>query len=99
MSIGAKERATIANVLRSVPGAEGVTAVVFGSQARGDASDGSDIDIGLRAANGMPLPAGLLSDIQDALDDSPLVQRVEVVDLARTSQQFRDEALSRTIAL
>ena len=99
MGIGSTEKAIIANVLRSVLGAEGVTAVVFGSQARGDASEGSDIDIGLRAANGLPLPSGLLSDIQDALDDSPLMQRVEVVDLARTSQQFRDEALSRTIAL
>ena len=99
MSIGAKEKEIIANILRSVSGAENVTAVVFGSQARGDASFGSDIDLGLRAANGMPLPSGLLSDVQDALDDSPLVQRVEVVDLARASQQFRDVALSHTIAL
>ncbi len=99
MGIGSKEREIISRVLRSIPETVGVTAVIFGSQAREDASLGSDIDIGLERADGTPLPPGLLIDLQEAFEDSALSQRVEVVDLARTSHAFRDEALSHTIVL
>ena len=99
MKIGAKEKEIIAHLVRSIPGAAGISAVVFGSQARGDATLGSDIDVGLESKDGAPLPPGLLADIQEALDDSPLLERVEVVDLARTSRRFRSEALSHTISI
>ena len=99
MEIGLKEKKIIADVLQSIPEAAHLTAVVFGSHARDDASFGSDIDIGLERKDGMPLQPGLLQDIQEALENSPLEQRVEVVDLARASDSFRNEALSHTIAI
>lgn len=97
MEVGQKEKEAIARVLRSVPLAAGVKAVLFGSQARGDASFGSDIDLGLERADGRPLAPGLVADIQEAFDESSLEQRVEVVDLARASRRFRNEALSQVV--
>lgn len=86
-------------VLYAVPGTAGLKMVVFGSQARNDASFGSDIDVGLEQKDGKPLPPGLVADIQEAFDESMLLKRVEVVDIARTSRRFRDEALSQAISI
>ena len=99
MGITQRDREVIASTLRKALGTEEVTAVIFGSQARGDAHFGSDVDIGLSTKSGEPLPPGLLADVQEAFDDSSLTQRVEVVDLARTTQTFRDEALRHTIPI
>jgi len=97
--MGLKEKEIIARVVHSVAGAAGVKVVVFGSQARGDAGFGSDIDLGLERGDGTPLPPGLVADIQEALDESALEKRVEVVDLGRASYRFREEALSQAISL
>ncbi|MCX6634477.1 MAG: nucleotidyltransferase domain-containing protein [Acidobacteria bacterium] len=61
--------------------------VLFGSRARGDARRGSDIDIALEAA--APLPIELLAEIRDALEDSRVLPRVDVVDLMRASAELR----------
>lgn len=89
----------IVEILRSVPGTEQARTVLFGSQARGDAVFGSDIDIGIESVDGTPLPHGLLADIEEAFDNSSLEERVQVVDLARASAAFRREALSHAILL
>ncbi len=60
---------------------------LFGSRARGDARRASDIDIALEAET--PLPIELLSEIRDALDESEILPRVDVVDLVRASAEFR----------
>ena len=99
MGINTKEKETIVRVLRSFPGTVGVKAVIFGSQASGEASFGSDIDLGLERADGKPLPPGVVADIQEAFDESSLEKRVEVVDLARASGRFRSEALSRALSV
>lgn len=99
MAVGQKEKDIIAHTVRSVPGAERVKVVVFGSQARGDAAFGSDIDVGIESIHGGPLPPGLLSDIQDALDESPLSARAEAVDLARSGSGFRERALAHAVPL
>ena len=99
MKIGEKEKEIILRALRSVSGAERLSILIFGSQARGDASFGSDIDVGVKRLDGSPLPPGALADMQEALDESSLTGRAEVVDLARTSQKFRTRALEHTISL
>jgi hypothetical protein len=60
---------------------------LFGSRARGDARRASDIDIALEAAT--PLPIELLAEIRDALEDSRVLPRVDVVDLMRASTELR----------
>lgn len=58
---------------------------VFGSQARGDARDGSDLDVAVDYAHELDLDAReqLRRDIVDALTDAlgPLGERADVVDL------------------
>jgi len=99
MGISLGEKKSIVRTVRSVPGARDLAVVIFGSQARGDARFGSDIDIGVEHTDGQPIAPGIVADIQEALDESPLKQRTEVVDLSRTSREFRTEALSHAIAL
>jgi predicted nucleotidyltransferase len=60
---------------------------LFGSRARGDARRASDIDIALEGSS--PLPIELLSEIRDALEESEILPRVDVVDLMRASAELR----------
>jgi predicted nucleotidyltransferase len=59
---------------------------VFGSRAAGTARRYSDIDVGLA---GEPLLFDQLGRLREALEDSELPYRVDVVNLAETSDQFR----------
>lgn len=68
---------------------------LFGSWARGDPRRISDIDIAIGAEG--PLPVALLSEIREALAESPLPYPVEVVDLAEISPGFRARILSEGI--
>lgn len=99
MKISKKEQELLARVVRGVPGTEGVKAIIFGSQVRGEAHFGSDIDLGLESKDGGVLPPGLVSDVQEALDESPLLQRVDVVDLSRAGVRLRQEALAHAITI
>ncbi len=99
MELPDSKKKQIARIARSIPGAGSIRVVVFGSQARGDSAFGSDIDVGIERADGLPLRPGVLADIQEAFDESSLEERVEVVDIARASGRFRSEALQNAVAL
>lgn len=60
---------------------------LFGSRARGDAGPASDLDVAVSAAE--PLPAGVLAHLREALDESRVPFRVDVVDLAEASPEYR----------
>jgi hypothetical protein len=60
---------------------------VFGSQARGDAWRGSDIDIAIDA--GEPLPQELLAELAGALEESDILPRVDLVDLSSAGPSLR----------
>ena len=64
---------------------------LFGSWARGHNRKTSDIDIAILPST--PLPANLMSEIREALDESTVVYPVEVVDLSEVSPEFRDRVL------
>ena len=51
---------------------------LFGSRARGDERTWSDIDIAIQAA--VALPAGVLSTLREALEESSCLLKVDVVD-------------------
>jgi predicted nucleotidyltransferase len=70
--------------------------VVFGSRAEGTARRYSDIDLGLA---GEPLPFDGLARLTEAFEDGDLPYRVDVVNLAHTSREFRAAALASAIAL
>ena len=64
---------------------------VFGSEARGAASPGSDIDIGIRAPQ--PLAKHTIQRIRDELEKIRTLRVFDVVDLAAADPSFREQAL------
>ena len=75
-------RAIVLRFLRGHP----AEIYLFGSYARQTARPGSDIDVGIAALR--PLPVGLLPALREALEESTIPQRVDVVDLSTTSADF-----------
>jgi predicted nucleotidyltransferase len=61
---------------------------LFGSCARGDWVHSSDIDLAIEAEE--PLPAGLMADLTEALEESTIPYEVDVVDLAHADSKFRE---------
>lgn len=66
--------------------------VLFGSWARGDAQENSDIDIGLVGPE--PVDDMVLLRIKEEIKGVPTLRRIDVVDLDKSSEEFRREALS-----
>ena len=67
-------------------------AYLFGSQARGDVWTLSDIDVAIDHAE--PLPVGLLARLREALEESTIPVKVDVVDLAEVDDEFRASVLA-----
>lgn len=75
----------VLSVLRTfVPNAE---VFAFGSRAKWNAKDSSDLDLCVRA--GHPLGFGLMGDLLDAFSESSLPYKVDVVDWETISPSFR----------
>jgi predicted nucleotidyltransferase len=68
-----------------------VMVVLFGSRASGSAGVASDIDVAVLPRT--PLPTGLLSRIREALEESHVPYRVDVVDLTSVDPAFRKRVL------
>jgi predicted nucleotidyltransferase len=66
-----------------------VRVYLFGSRARGDAMRWSDVDVAVEPLE--PLPGLLLGDIQEALEESDVVYKVDLVDLSAVTNEFRGE--------
>ncbi len=65
---------------------------LFGSRVQGRASGRSDIDIGILAEHSLPLST--MARIREALEDIPVLQRIDLVDLSAASPDFAMKALS-----
>ena len=66
---------------------------IFGSRATGGAEKFSDYDVGVLGKKSLSLRT--LALINEALEDSDLPVRVDVVDFTLVSPEFRKVALSR----
>lgn len=62
---------------------------LFGSRARGDFMRWSDVDLAIEPLE--PLPHLLLGDIREALEESNVVYKVDLVDLSKVDGEFRGE--------
>ncbi len=83
-------------VRRHLPGKE-FRVLLFGSWAKDSAEPASDIDIGVlgpRAVNEM-----LLLRLKQEIAAIPTLRRIDIVDLNRTDERFRQEVLSYAKAL
>ena len=57
----------------------------------GKANERSDIDIGIEGPK--PLPAEILLDIQEEIENLPTLYKIEIVDFATVDKKFREVAL------
>ena len=65
---------------------DNVVVFLFGSRASGKASERADIDIGLWAES--KLPRRLYHEIRNAVDESIIPYKVDIVDFTRTDPEF-----------
>lgn len=68
---------------------------LFGSRARGVARRTSDIDVAVLPE--APLIPGTLARLREALEESDIPYRVEVIDLSTVSEAFRRSILAEGI--
>ena len=65
---------------------------LFGSRANGTMGRYSDIDIAVLPDE--QLPIGLLSSIREALEQSNILYKVELLDLSDVSSEFKSRVIS-----
>lgn len=70
---------------------------IFGSRAIGDNRKFSDVDLGIISKR--KLPSLLISDLEEALEESDIPYKVEVVDFSTVTKQFKNLALKKIITL
>jgi len=76
---------------------EDVMVVLFGSRARGDYLETSDMDVGI-------LPKGRINKdkialFRERIENSNIPYKVDVVDLSQTSRKFADQVLKEGLLL
>ena len=62
------------------------TVYLFGSYARGDDRWTSDVDVAIEPRR--PLPARVLADLRETLEESTIPLHVDVVDLGQAAPEF-----------
>ncbi|MBU1308056.1 nucleotidyltransferase domain-containing protein [Rheinheimera muenzenbergensis] len=75
----------------------GVTVWAFGSRVNGNAKPHSDLDLVLKAASA--IPQRQLFALQDALEESDLPIKVDVLDWQLISPEFQQHILKRYLVL
>ena len=69
---------------------------LFGSCARGDWDQASDIDVAIEADD--PLPPSLLGNLKETLEESTIPYDVDVIDLADTDKAFKERVKAEGIS-
>ena len=72
-----------------------VRVYLFGSHATGAVHEASDVDVAVDVVE--PLPPGVLARLREALEESTIPYRVEVVDLRDADADFRERVLREGI--
>ena len=75
----------------------GCKALAFGSRVKGTARRFSDLDIAVEA--GTAISWSRLGELKEALSESNLPMRVDVVDLVAASDEFRAMVLAHALPL
>ena len=75
-------------IVGRVLGHRPVDVYLVGSWAHGGQRPTSDVDVAIDSTE--PLPRPLLASLREALEESTIPNRVDVVDLAETDAVFRD---------
>jgi len=81
-------------VLKGLAG-HSVKVFLFGSRATGRAARVSDIDIAVLPQ--VPLPYGVIADIREQLEESPIIYTVDLVDLSGAEKTLLERVLKEGI--
>ncbi len=84
----------IRNIIFRFLNPEKYNAFIFGSRAGGGARKFSDYDIGI--IGNKPVPSFKKVLIEEALEESNIPYKVDVVDFSLVSSEFKEIALSKT---
>jgi predicted nucleotidyltransferase len=79
-------------VLKRVPLAD-YSVFLFGSRAVGNNHEMSDIDVGIWGEK--PLSAMIKLNLEEELEESDILLKVDLIDFYQVSQDFKDEALTK----
>ena len=93
--VAARALEEVRHIVLDVVGVENVEVYLFGSWARGEATHLSDIDFAIDPH--VTLPRGTLARLRERLEESHVPYRVDVVDLTRTSLEFRQRVLAEGV--
>lgn len=69
---------------------------LFGSWSKGKGTRTSDIDIGILGE--APMPGWLMSEMAERLEESSILYRVDLVDLAKAPAAFREKVEAEGVA-
>ena len=76
---------------------QGFRLYLFGSQANGFARPSSDVDLGILGDR--ELPVGIMTQLENFGDSLSTLDKMDWVDLARVSGDFREQALKNAVQL
>lgn len=74
---------------------EDVKVVLFGSRARGEFANTSDVDIGIIVGKGADRKKLIL--LREYIDEINIPYKVEIVDLSTVSEEFKKMALKEAV--
>ena len=74
---------------------EEVKVVLFGSRARGDSVNTSDVDIGIIIGEGADRKKLVL--LREYIDEMNIPYKVEIVDFSTISEEFKEMALKEAV--
>ncbi|MGB9716356.1 MAG: nucleotidyltransferase family protein [Thermodesulfovibrionales bacterium] len=74
---------------------EDVKVILFGSRARGDFVNTSDIDIGIIAGKNFDKRKLIL--LREYIEELNIPYKVEIIDLSNVSEKFKEIALKETV--
>jgi len=66
----------------------------FGSRVKGSGNKHSDIDIGIEGPEEISI--GIIAQIQEDIDNLPILYKIEIVDFKNIASDFRKVALQHT---
>jgi hypothetical protein len=85
------------DIVEEVFKGEDVMIILFGSRARGDYFETSDMDVGIVPGRGMD--KSKITLLRERIENSSIPYKVDIVDLSLASNEFIQEALKEGVII
>jgi predicted nucleotidyltransferase len=90
-------RQKLLEIIKAYPELADSKLFFFGSRVTGQGDERSDVDVGIYGRE--PVPPRIWLDIQEAVEEIPVLYKIDLVDFQRVSPAFREVALQEVEAL